>query len=328
MKTLTYKGRVLEFLPPPAINFSNDFFKFIYLELYKRMIHETEYEPIWDVDEIHNDPMRAEILSLAVKTGQKVKKPSKRTSNKERAITQFHIRHFLKEHPKLSGLFLNSIKLAGPTIENAEFLLGQVCSADNFIEIKQIIDDQNRMAWSRDKDTSESQSGVSTLGTISEALLKRAFGVMADKTNFFKVGKSEVQTYGDFVLMCLPNNLWISVKSNFARERLLASGFTTDIIGAGFFESADEFTGQVRVRNFQRAGFLAMYCPDIAVSEEQMNDGTSTFELIEAHHRKNGTDMPKNINGRPFIRRLSNLNSDLAELLDEKDIRKRVTVSF
>lgn len=213
-------------------------------------------------------------------------------------------------------------------IKNAEILLGEGCDASNFIAIKQIIDDLNTKSWTRDKDVSESQSGVSTLGTISESLLNRVFDSMVDETNFFKVNASQVQSYGDFVLMCLPNNLWISVKSNFARERLLASGYSNDILGVGFFESFEEFTGQIRVRNFQRAGFLAMYCPDVAVSEAQVDNGTSTYHQIVDFHAAKGTDMPRNINGRPFIRRLSDLQSDLQPLLNEVDVRKRFTVSF
>ena len=84
----------------------------------------------------------------------------------------------------------------------------------------------------------------------------------------------------------MPNNLWLSVKSNFARERLLASGFTTDIIGVGFFESAKEFTGKIRIRNFQRAGFLAMYCPDVPVNQEQIDNQITTYDLIVKRYCK------------------------------------------
>ena len=128
--------------------------------------------------------------------------------------------------------------------------------------------------------------------------------------------------------MCLPNNLWLSVKSNFARERLLASGYSNDILGVGFFQDPSEFTGSVRIRNFQRAGFLAMYCPDVAVSELQVNENTNTYDQVMNYYVVNGQTPPTNINGMPFIRKLSMLCDDLALLLVERDVRKRLTVKF
>ena len=183
--------------------------------------------------------------------------------------------------------------------------------------------------WTRDKDLSERQSGVSTLGTISENLLETALSEYIDDRNFFKNNVSEVQSYGDFVLMCLPNNLWMSVKSNFARERLLASGFTTDIVGAGFFTDSTEFTSGAKVRNFQKVGFLAMYVPDIAVTEEQVLTGKSTYsEIVDYYNVATDKNFPLNINGKPFIRKLSELNADIRSLLSEVNIKKRTTIGF
>ena len=128
--------------------------------------------------------------------------------------------------------------------------------------------------------------------------------------------------------MCLPNNLWLSVKSNFSRERLLASGYSNDILGVGFFEQAKEFTSLVRVRNFQRAGFLAIYCPDVPVSQDQIDRNISTYEEILDVYSSRGETIPTNVNGGSFIRKLSNLNSDLSKILQVKDITKRSTVKF
>jgi hypothetical protein len=327
-KTVNYKGRAIVLRAPKTIAFESNFHKHLY-ELIFNAIAGPNYEPFVDVDALANGSLGVDIVAIADAAEVKLKsKPSAKASNRDRLHVQFYVRHFLASFPEMVGFVFNTVLLAENSIENAEILLGESCDATNFIAIKQIIDDLNTKSWTRDKDVSEGQSGVSTLGTISESLLNRVFDSMVDETNFFKVNASQVQSYGDFVLMCLPNNLWISVKSNFARERLLASGYSNDILGVGFFESFDEFTGQIRVRNFQRAGFLAMYCPDVAVSEAQVAAGTSTYQQIVDFHAKNGTDMPKNINGRPFIRRLSELQGDLQPLLDEKDVRKRFTVSF
>lgn len=327
-KTADYKGRAIVLRDPNSIVFETAFHDSLYRHTYNA-VTGIEYGPFVDVDALADGSLSLDIVALADASKIQLKAlPSAKASNRDRLLVQFYVRHFLTDFPEMVGLVFNTVLLAENSIKNAEILLGEDCDASNFIAIKQIIDDLNTKSWTRDKDVSESQSGVSTLGTISESLLNRVFDSMVDETNFFKVNASQVQSYGDFVLMCLPNNLWISVKSNFARERLLASGYSNDILGVGFFESFEEFTGQIRVRNFQRAGFLAMYCPDVAVSEAQVVSGTSTYQQIVRFHAANGTDMPRNINGRPFIRRLSDLQSDLQPLLDEVDVRKRFTVSF
>lgn len=327
-KTLDYKDRAIVLRDPKTVAFESDFHKDLYVLIFDS-IAEPNYGPFVDVDALANGNLGVDIVAIADAAEVRLKsRPSAKASNRDRLLVQFYVRHFLASFPEMVGLVFNTVLLAENSIENAEILLGEACNATNFIAIKQIIDDLNTKAWTRDKDVSEGQSGVSTLGTISESLLNRVFDSMVDETNFFKVNASQVQSYGDFVLMCLPNNLWISVKSNFARERLLASGYSNDILGVGFFESFEEFTGQIRVRNFQRAGFLAMYCPDVAVSEAQVAEGTSTYQQIVDFHAAHGTSMPRNINGQPFIRRLSDLQSDLQPLLDEVDVRKRFTVSF
>ena len=326
-KTIDYKGRPIVLRDPVTLDFDTTFHEALYRHIFSS-VNGLDYRPYIDVDGLADGSQGLDVVKLADASGVKIKAPSAKASNRDRLLVQFHVRYFLSSFPQMVGLVCNTVLLAENSIENAELLLGAKCDATNFIKIKQVIDDLNTQSWSRDKDVSEGQSGVSTLGTISESLLNRVFDSMVDETNFFKVNASQVQSYGDFVLMCLPNNLWISVKSNFARERLLASGYSNDILGVGFFESFEEFTGQIRVRNFQRAGFLAMYCPDIAVSEAQIADGTSTYQQILDHHASNKTDMPKNINGQPFIRRLSDLQGDLQHLLDEADVKKRFTVSF
>jgi hypothetical protein len=327
-KIVDYKGHLVVLRDPAGVGFETKFHEDLYGLIFASVVGPV-YEPSIDVDHLADGRLGFDVVAEATASKVKLKKKlSKKATNPKRLLVQFYVRQFLEAFPEMVGLVSNNVLLAKSSIQNAEILLGQTCDATNFIEMKQVIDDLNSKSWTRDQEKSEAQSGVSTLGTISETLLKRVFGSMVDKTNFFKVNKSQVQSYGDFVLMCLPNNLWISVKSNFARERLLASGYSNDILGVGFFESFEEFTGQIRVRNFQRAGFLAMYCPDVAVSEAQVNNGTSTYEQIVEFHAANGTDMPKNINGRPFIRRLSDLQSDLQPLLDEVDVKKRFTVSF
>ncbi|MFX4278422.1 hypothetical protein ACOL3G_11155 [Aliarcobacter butzleri] len=227
------------------------------------------------------------------------------------------------------NLFIKNIH-ADPeiNIKNAETLINQETSPENFLLVKRKIDEINNLKWDRTLEVSESQAGVSILGSVSEILLERAMESLIDNSNFFRSQNQDVQSYGDFVLMCLPNNLWISVKSNFARERLLASGYTTDIIGVGYFTDFNEFTSQTKIRNFIKVGFLAMYIPDIPITEEQITGNTSTFQQALNYYQTQQRELPKNINGKNFLRPLSQLYNDLNSLLDIQDIKRRTTVRY
>ena len=205
---------------------------------------------------------------------------------------------------------------------------GEDCNISNFIKLKRITSQFNSRCWSRQQSISEKNASVSNLGTLSEKLINGAFGGRVDGVNFFKVNNDRVQSYGDFVLMCLPNNLWFSVKSGYSRERLLASGYGNDILAVGFFEQFEEFTSQVRIRNMMKAGFLCLYLPDVPVTLEQIERDKSTYDQTVNFYEENSISLPVNINGRPFIRPLSKVSSHLDPLLSEPDIAKRLTIGF
>ncbi len=329
MKKLNYAKHSIKFLAPDELEFESGFHKTLYELVFNRIVDGGEYAPIVDVDEIFDESLGIDLPAVAEAADIKLKKkPSKKATNRSRLTVQFYVRQFCEAFPAMLGLFQNLVGQSDLAIKNAEILIGKECDGSNFILVKQVIDDLNAQVWKRELDKSETQSGVSTLGSISEELLSRVFESMLDEHNFFKVAASQVKSYGDFVLMCLPNNLWISVKSNFARERLLASGYSNDILGVGFFQDYEEFTSQVRVRNFQRAGFLAMYCPDVAVSPKQVEEDTNTYKQVCDFYEKKGSILPLNINGKPLIRPLTSLRDDLQKLLDVKDVQRRFTVDF
>ena len=235
---------------------------------------------------------------------------------------------FLWNFPAFANLLNNIHLLASVAIKSSELYLNIQINSSNFIIAKQFIDEINRQRWTRPQTPNEQQSGVSNLGGVSESLLEMAMEQLIDGTNFFKTNNQKVQSYGDFVLMCLPNNLWLSVKSNFARERLLASGYTTDILGVGFFTDMNEFTSQSKIRNFQRVGFLAMYLPDIPVSEDQIINNTNTYNEVVNYYLVNGINLPLNINGTLFLRPLSGLNLDISKILAITNISNRTTLGF
>jgi hypothetical protein len=328
LKKLYFNSKQIEIQDPKSLTFEFPLDKKLYILIYDLISDGDDYKPVLNSDIFNNKTPPLDLDALHSASNLNVKPPSKKAFNKDRLWNQYIVRDFLSRYPSFLGLVLNNVSLADITISNAEFLCGETVSVSNFIRIKGVIDQINRSAWNRDQDGSESQSGVSTLGTISENLLKITFENLVDNQTFFKVDQSAVQSYGDFVLMCLPNNLWISVKSNFARERLLASGYTNDILGVGFFQEFKEFTGPVRIRNFQRAGFLAMYCPDVGVSSVQLDQNTNTYDQVMEHYKSIDQTPPTNINGMPFIRKLSSLYTDLNNLLSEKDVRRRTTVNF
>ena len=204
------------------------------------------------------------------------------------------------------------------------------------MKIKRISNGLYENTWTRQKSISESQSSKSLLGTLSEKIIKNLFQsfLNSDSTNsefssdFFKVDERYSQSYGDFVLMCLPNNLWISVKSSFTRERMLVSGFSTDIVGVGYFEDYKEFISPSKIRNYQKAGFLALYIPDSPVNASQIEQGVTTFNLVKNHYETHMNQWPLNINGTEFLRPSSQLKRDLESLLAQKDIAKRSIVNY
>jgi hypothetical protein len=326
-KNFTFRGRNLVVRDPANLVFTSAFMEETYQYFFGRLAGGGPYGPQIDIDALLAGAAPFDIVARAVHHGEVVGQPAAGAADRNQAIVQYHVRHFLEKHPELFGFIQNVVGSAEIAIRNARFLLGRDIDGTNFITAKSVIDEIARSTWTRAGNLSERQSGVSVLGQISETLLSTALQPLLGPS-FFRVNGRDVKAYGDFVAICLPNNLWISVKSNYARERLLASGYSNDIAGAGFFVDAREFTNPVRIRNFQRAGFLAMYVPDVAVTEEQAANNTSTYQLVRDHYNNVGQPAPININGKPFIRALSSLPGDIAALLAEDAVSRRLTVSF
>ena len=304
---------------PNNLQFENEYFEKIYITLFNLIDPQNCYPQI-DFDKFRDLSIGFNIRDLAKSVGFKEK--TKEKDNYQKALFPF-----IEKYPVFYNFIQNLSVATKPTIISAEIVMGEGTNSSNFIAIKRVIDQWNQRRWTRTKEISESQSGVSVLGSVSEGLLQTALESFINEKDFFKNNTSAVQSYGDFVLMCLPNNLWLSVKSNFARERLLASGFTTDILGVGFFTDPSEFTSGAKIRNFQKVGFLAMYVPDIPITDEQIEKDLSTYQgIIDFYDSEDR--LPVNVNGKPFVRKLSSLHDDLSTLLAEEDIKKRVTIGF
>ena len=230
--------------------------------------------------------------------------------------------------PVLCYFFLN-IHLSGVSQVDgvvAAELNNTVTFAD-ISEAKRILQDIYLNAWTRPLSNSEDQGSNSIVGGISERLLELSMGTLADGVDLFKTNQNDTKSYGDFILMCLPNNLWISVKTKFSRERLLSSGFSNDLVGVGFFTDIKEFTSLHKIRNYKKAGFLAIYLPDTPVDPEQFSQQINTYDEVNRYFIDNNIPMPVNINGTPFLRKISELGSDF-ERLKLQPIQKRSAIGF
>lgn len=237
----------------------------------------------------------------------------------------------LSKVPQLA-LFLKNIHPgAAHQVEALSVLRQEVVDFTNISDFKRDLRARHEERWTRlqkeDQGNNEAQGGVSVLGSLSEELLKRAIETVSTSPDIFQTNQDDTKSYGDFVLMSLPNNLWFSVKSGFSRERLLASGFSNDLVGVGFFEEPAEFTSQYKVRNFKKAGFLAIYLPDVAVTEEQYDGDTSTYAEVQEFYNQAERVLPLNINGTQFFRPLSELGDDIKALL-EQGLQRRSTLNF
>lgn len=308
----------------------DEFFYPIYKNLYALINPQTTKYPHIDFDNFKS-VLTSLLNGLSEDQVRLLRTLGSGTFNKtewDKAPENKAIMVFCWNFPEFANLLLNIHLLSLVSIKAAETCLNIKIDSANFINAKQFIDKINKQKWTRPETNNEQQSGVSNLGSVSESLLEMAMEKLIDGKNFFKTSNQKIQSYGDFVLMCLPNNLWLSVKSNFARERLLASGYTTDILGVGFFTSKDEFTSQSKIRNFQRVGFLAMYLPDIPVSEEQVQSQSNTYQEVQDYYRENKINLPLNINGTAFLRPLSGLHGDLSKILAITDISNRTTLGF
>ncbi len=323
-KKFNFEGRDFVIDHFSAVIFVNDFYRELYTVLFNKLV-DGNCMPHIDCDDLIFGACGTDYYQIAIDNRVKLNQPSKKNPNKEREKLQIAIQKFCEEYP-LFVTFLNNCRFRGAiAILHAETLIDEPCTIKNFIRIKTITGRFHKMNWTRQMDESEAQAGVSNLGNISENLLNKALSNLASRDDFSKMGNNSVKSYGDFVLMCLPNNLWISVKSAFSRERLLASGFGNDILAVGFFEQYTEFTSEVYIRNMRKAGFLCIYLPDVAITEEQEKNSTSTYDQLMLHFKTEGKVLPLNINGSQMIRPLTSIASDLDKLLT-KDIERRFSI--
>ena len=317
-------------------DWDSEFERDLYDFCYQILPSKGNYKPYIDVDRFVEGETGYYGFNLINKLNsygfeiEKSEKPSKKCTNKDQFTAQLIIgNRLITKHPLLMGLFSNLSIKSYHAIENAKLILNlDVIGHDDFKDILLTNKKIFEQTWTREQSPSERQSGNTVIGSISESLFAESFKPLMNDQTFFKVNNNKVSSYGDFIIMCLPNNLWISVKSSNARERLLASGYSNDIIGIGFFKNPKEFS-DLKIRNYQKVGFLALYLPDFPVDDKQLEENTNTYETYRISKlKKTEKELPTNINGNLFIRPTSRLFKDLKDLMEIKLLEKRTTTNF
>ena len=204
-------------------------------------------------------------------------------------------------------------------------------NGDNVFELQLKTLELSKERWPEGRrDTSSIQAGKSILGETSELMVMGMLSDLVKKypEDLIRTQHDNISAYGDFAAFSLPWNLWISVKSGYAKERLFASGYRNPILGIGFFQDPEgDFKGEIRLRNYKLAGFIAIYLPDKPVTEEQLENNLNTFDAVTGYFEGSESNTNPNGNGKAFYRPISQFAKDMESLL-EQSRNNRFTITF
>lgn len=147
---------------------------------------------------------------------------------------------------------------------------------------------------------------VSVIGGVTEMICE--IGLQAAAPNRYAHLPNDWKWIGDYAITGLPFNLYISVKSYYARERLIASGTgqgAAPVIGYGLFNDEGEWSPK-RVHQYRHRGFVAIYMPT---------------PLYTALSRKAGSGHPAtdilNIYNRPLLRDINEFANDIGNVVQQ-----------
>ena len=160
---------------------------------------------------------------------------------------------------------------------------------------------------------------VKVTGAVTELLCQIALEASAP-TRYDTLPKTW-DWIGDFAIMGSPFNLFVSVKSYKAKERLIVSGTgqnAAPVVGYGLFDDPSEWSPD-RVKQYKQRGFIAIYMPNtlyntLAAMTPQAH-GLSP-RLIRKYSPTNGYPATniKNIYDRPLLRKLEDFDDDIAHV--------------
>lgn len=160
---------------------------------------------------------------------------------------------------------------------------------------------------------------VKVTGAVTELLCKIALDA-SSPTRYDTLPKTW-DWIGDFAIMGSPFNLFVSVKSYKAKERLIVSGTgqnAAPVVGYGLFDDPTEWSPD-RVKQYKQRGFIAIYMPKYLY--DTLNAMTSTTpgltpRLVRKYSAANGYPATniKNIYDRPLLRKLEDFDNDIAHV--------------
>ena len=147
---------------------------------------------------------------------------------------------------------------------------------------------------------------VSVIGKISEYICELALKSAAPG-RYCRPPKNW-DWVGDYELLGAPFNLFISVKSYAAKERLIVSGtgqLAAPVIGWGLFNDKKEWSPS-RVKQYKQRGFLAIYMP------------RTLYKSLDSEEIDESKDYPVtkivNIYGQPLIRKINAFADDVRKI--------------
>lgn len=160
---------------------------------------------------------------------------------------------------------------------------------------------QERDNVSNDIHAAGLKEDVSVVGGVTELICK--IGLEAAAPNRYAHLPNAWKWVGDYAITGLPFNLYISVKSYYARERLIASGTgqgAAPIIGYGLFKDESEWSPK-RVHQYRHRGFVAIYMPSslYAVLSQKTGNGYPATDIL-------------NIYNRPLLRKIDDFANDIS----------------
>lgn len=163
---------------------------------------------------------------------------------------------------------------------------------------------------------------VKVTGAVTELICKIALDAVAHD-RYDKLPKTW-DWVGDFAVMGSPFNLFISVKSYKAKERLIVSGTgqnAAPVVGYGLFDDPNEWSPD-RVKQYKQRGFIAIYIPqNLYFTLAAMIPTTPglTARLRRKYSAANGYPATaiNNIYDRPLLRKLEDFDDDIRNVIEQ-----------
>lgn len=159
---------------------------------------------------------------------------------------------------------------------------------------------------------------VSVTGSVTEMICKIALDA-AVPGRYAKL-PTTWSWIGDFAIMGSPFNLFVSVKSYKAKERLIVSGTgqnAAPVIGYGLFNDKREWS-MSRVKQYKQRGFVAIYLPNALYNtlDAMTPNNTAYTKRQRSRFASQGYPATKvlNIYDKPLLRKLEDFSNDLSRV--------------